>query len=515
MSLVKAMATVAGLTMLSRVVGMIRDILVAAFLGAGVVADAFFVALKLPNFFRRITAEGAFSVSFVPLYTQIMERDGQEKAGRFAGQALSVMFVVLSVFVFLMIAGMPWVISGIAAGFERGGETYNLAIELSRITFPYLLFMSMTALLGGVMNAHSRFAPFAFAPVLFNICLITALLVGTPLLENSGWAMSFGVLGAGIVQLVWLWVCVKRSGVSIPILRPHLSPEVKRVFALMGPGVIGAGVMHINLFADVIIASFLESGSISFLYYADRLYQLPLGVIGIAVGTALLPMLSRAVAAEKHEEANGLYNRALEYCLILGMPAAVALASIPVPIITVLFERGAFDSADTLATAGVLMGYAIGLPAYMGIKVFSTAFWARQDTKTPVKIAVFVTALNICLSLMLIEPFGVAGIALSTGLVAWVQFFLNMWILRGEKIAALDARFKRVFPRIVLSCCIMGAVLYSSHSYFLEQFFDDEFIYKVLALLALVLEGIIIYGLAAALSGVVNIQEFKRFFSKR
>lgn len=515
MSLVKAMATVAGLTMLSRVAGLVRDILTAAFLGAGVVADAFFVALKLPNFFRRITAEGAFSVSFVPLYSEVVEKEGREAASLFAGRALSIMFVILSLFVFAMIAGMPWVVSAIAAGFETGGERYELAVELSRITFPYLLFMSMTALLGGVMNAHSRFAPFAFAPVLFNVCLIGALLGITPLVDNAGWAMAFGVLGAGIVQLVWLVVCVKRSGIKVPIVKPQLTPKVKKVFALMGPGVIGAGVMHINLFADVIIASFLPEGSISYLYYADRLYQLPLGVIGIAVGTALLPMLSRAIAAEKMEEANGLYNRALEYSLILGMPAAVALATIPLPIISVLFERGEFSAEDSLSTSLVLMGYALGLPAYMGIKVFSTAFWARQDTKTPVKISVFVTVLNIALSLMLIQPLGVAGIALSTGLVAWVQFGLNLWLLRGQEVAKFDARFRKAAPLIVLCCCIMAGALFITNIYLLEDYFDGEFIYKVLALLALVLEGIIIYGLVAAVSGLINIQEFKVFFRKR
>lgn len=325
MKLAKAMATVAGLTGLSRIFGFIRDIMTAAILGAGPVADAFFVALKLPNFFRRVTAEGAFSVAFVPLYTESVEKEGQEEADAFASNVFMVMLSMLSVVVLLALAGMPWVISAIAPGFIDDPVRFDAAVQLSRITFPYLLLMSLTALLGGVLNALNRFAPFAFAPVLFNLCLISALLL-SGYFADAGQALSFGVLFAGVLQLIWLVVAARRSGVYLRFKRPVFDVKIKRVFKLMGPGVIGAGVMHINLFADMVIASFLSAGSISYLYYADRLNQLPLGVVGIAVGTALLPMLSKALAKGDMDEGRDLFNRALEMCLLLALPAAAALA---------------------------------------------------------------------------------------------------------------------------------------------------------------------------------------------
>jgi len=254
MKLVKAMATVAGLTGVSRVAGLVRDVLTAAVLGAGPVADAFFIALKLPNFFRRITAEGAFSVSFVPLYSQTLETDGRETADAFAGNAFMVMLSVLSVFTIVGLWAMPWVIYGIAPGFVGDAVRYDLAVELSRITFPYLLLMSLTALLGGVLNALNRFAPFAIAPVLFNLCLIGALLaVGH--FETAGHAMAWGIAAAGVLQLLYLLFAARRSGFRVRVAVPRFDEDIRRVFKLMGPGVLGAGVVQVNLFADMIIGS--------------------------------------------------------------------------------------------------------------------------------------------------------------------------------------------------------------------------------------------------------------------
>jgi len=370
------MATVAGLTGLSRVAGFVRDILTAAILGAGPVADAFFVALKLPNFFRRVTAEGAFSVSFVPVFSETLEQDGRDEAEAFSFNAFYIMLAGLGLASLVIVAAMPWVIHVVAPGFTDDPLRFDLAVELARITFPYLLLMSLTALLGGVLNALGRFGPFAFAPVLFNLALIISLLL-SDLAETVGHALAYGVLAAGFAQFIWLSASAARAGVRFRLMRPRLTTRVRKVFSLMGPGVIGAGVMHINLFADLIIASFLPTGAISYLYYADRLNQLPLGVVGIAVGTALLPMLSRALAKNSQKEAQDLYNRALEMCLLLALPAAAALAVMPETLITVLFERGAFEASDTAATSGVLMAYALGLPAYIAVKVFSTAHWAR------------------------------------------------------------------------------------------------------------------------------------------
>ena len=540
MKLLKAMATVAGLTGVSRILGFIRDILTAAILGAGPIADAFFVALKLPNFFRRVTAEGAFSVAFVPIYSGELEKDGQDssnqnpsnqgssnksRASVFASNAFTAMLLVLVPFTILAVIFMPYIIYVLAPGFHDDPLRYDLAVELSRVTFPYLLLMSLTALMGGVLNAHDKFAPFASAPIFFNLCLIGALFFFTPIMQTPGHAMAYGIFAAGITQFLWLVYHIKTAKVRIQIKKPELTPNIRKLFKLMGPGVIGAGVMHINLFADLIIASLLASGSISYLYYADRLNQLPLGMVGIAVGTALLPMLSKAIAAGNKAETRALFNRALEICLLLALPAAAALFVMPDTLISTLFERGAFTADDTAIAAHVLMGYAIGLPAYIAVKVFSTAYWSQQDTMSPVKISIITTGLNICLSLILIWPFGVAGIAISTGLMGWFQLALlyrglnKKWPnaqARGPNqhdALQFDLRFKSVIFKIIFSAFVMASILLVVDNYLADYMQEGEIV-RMAKLAALVLLGLIVYSLSVITTGAVKIDELKRYIVK-
>ena len=510
MKLVKAMATVAGMTVLSRIAGFARDILTAAYLGAGPVADAFFVALKLPNFFRRVTAEGAFSIVFVPIYSKTRKIETQEKADLFASNAFMVMLSTLSVFVVFALIMMPFIIAAIAPGFVGDPVRMELSVELTRITFPYLLLISLTALLGGVLNSMDRFAPFAFAPVLFNLSLIVSLLLSNHF-ETTGHAMAWGLIVAGFLQFLFLWSCARRAGVKITFSRPKLNADMRKVFRLMGPAVIGAGVVHINLFADLILASFLETGSISYLYYADRLNQLPLGVVGIAVGTALLPMLSRAMTSEDKSHAIDLFNRSLEYCLLLALPAAIALMVIPLPLITVLFERGAFDASDSLITSQVLQGYAIGLPAYIAIKVFSTAHWAREDTKTPVRISIIATVVNIIGSIILIQFIGVVGIALSTGLTGWLQFYLHVAALKNHDRVKFDQKFLTNMPKIILSSCIMGAGVYILAVLFNSLIFEGGLLEQIMALASIVLMGGLLYAVSILLTGAIKYSDLKRY----
>lgn len=514
MKLLKAMATVAGLTGVSRILGFIRDILTAAILGAGPIADAFFVALKLPNFFRRVTAEGAFSVAFVPLYSENLEKEGNDKASVFASNAFSVMLIFLVPFTLLAVIFMPYIIYVIAPGFHDDPLRHDLAVELSRITFPYLLLMSLTALLGGILNAHDKFAPFAAAPIFFNACLILSLLVFTNFTQTAGHALSFGIAFAGLVQLVWLVYHIKKSKLRIRIKKPEFTPNIKKLFKLMGPGVIGAGVMHINLFADLIIASLLAGGSISYLYYADRLNQLPLGMVGIAVGTALLPMLSKAIAAGNKKETQALFNRALEVCLLLALPAAAALFVIPETLISTLFERGEFDRYDTMMVSKVLMGYAIGLPAYIAVKVFSTAYWSQQDTMSPVKISITTTVCNIILSLALIWPFGVAGIAISTGLMGWLQLALLYRGLRKHETLKFDTRFKRHIFKIIFSTVVMASVILAVDNYFKIYIPWEEWA-RIGYLVALVSLGLIVYAVGIITTGAIKIDEVKRYLPKK
>lgn len=514
MKLFKAMATVAVLTSVSRVAGFVRDLMTAAFIGAGPVSDAFFVALKLPNFFRRVTAEGAFSVSFVPLYAEALEKDGAGEADKFASDAFMLMFYGLSVFTIFALFAMPWVIYVIAPGFGVGEYRYELAVELCRITFPYLALMSLSALLGGALNAVGRFAPFAIAPALFNVCLIIALLL-RGLAETPGHAMAWGITISGVLQLIWLILSSRRSGIRVRLVRPQLTPRIRKVLKLMGPGIIGAGVIQINLFADMVIASFLATGAISHLYYADRLNQLPLGMVGIAVGTALLPMLSRALAKDDKAEAQDLFNRALELCLLLALPAAAALMVIPVSIITVLFERGAFTSSDSLITGSVLAGYAFGLPSYIAIKVFSSAHWARHDTMTPVRISVIVTVTNIALSIILIQFFGVAGIAAAMGLTGWMQFAMHIRALKDYEAVRFDEKFLRAWPRIALASAVMSVAILLAHPFVAGWIFEGHGAAKALALGALIALGGAVYALAIFGLGVLRVSEIRKYFRPR
>lgn len=514
MKLMKAMATVGGLTGVSRILGFVRDVMTAAILGAGPVADAFIVALKLPNLFRRVTAEGAFTVSFIPMYARKLKQDGAGVADDFASNAFAVMTVILTPFTIAAMFAMPWIIHVIAPGFTEGELRYDLAVEMTRVTFPYLILISLSALLGGVLNAHDRFAPFAAAPIIFNLTLIAALYFATPYLETGGHALSWGLFAAGILQFVGLFAFVKMYKIGITIRLPKFDADIKKLFTLMLPGIVGAGVVHINLFVDIIIASTLAEGSISYLYYADRLNQLPLGMVGIAVGTALLPMLSRALAGDDVKEAQSLFNRALEVCLVLALPAGVAMIIAAEPLIKGLFQNGAFDAQDAQITAHVLMGYALGVPAYVASKVFSSAYYSRQDTKTPVKIAVFCALTNIAGALSLIPFMGVAGIALSTGLVGWIQFFMLKRGLKDMPAAKFDARFLHTLPRIIFATCLMGAVV-AILAHLSGAYYDGTKIEKISALAVLVASGLMTYAIAVVGTGAIKLHDFKKLLKKK
>lgn len=520
MKLMKAMATVAGLTGVSRIAGFLRDILTAAVLGAGPVADAFFVALKLPNLFRRVTAEGAFSVSFVPLYSEALEKEGQDNADSFASNVFAVMFLFLSVFVMAALIGMPLIINLIAPGFGGEGDEarYAMAVEFSRVTFPYLLLMSLTALMGGMLNAHDRFAPFASAPILFNLCLIAFLLLSGILFETPGHALSWGVLAAGFLQSGFLFYNIRNSKVALKLRKPVFDGRIKKLLCLMGPGVAGAGVMHINLFADMIIASFLPAGSISYLYYADRLNQLPLGIVGIAVGTALLPMLSRATAAQDWMEARNLFNRALEVCLLLALPAAVGLFMISMPIIVTLFQHGAFDMSAAAMTTAVLTAYALGIPAYVVSKVYATAYWAQQDTVTPMIASGLATFFNIALSIWLVfgAGVGVVGIAVATAMAGWIQFGVLAFGLRRRGETKYDTRLKKNLIKIILSCCLMAVALYVVRPFFTGFYLDDAGLaVQIIGLAVLIGTGFTVYGGAVVISGVINLRELKGYLKRK
>lgn len=513
MALLRSIATVGGYTLISRVLGFARDILIAAILGAGPVADAFFVAFKLPNFFRRLFAEGAFNAAFVPLFSGRLASEGLAAAQIFATSVLSVMVVFLYVFVTLLQIGMPLLMYGFAPGFAEDPDKFQLAIELTRLTFPYLLFISLVSLLGGVLNSLGRFAAAAATPIILNIVLIGAMLGATPYLPTPGHALAWGVAVSGVAQFIWLVIACHRAGMTLPLRRPRLSPGVRRMLRLMVPGAVGAGVVQINLLIDIVIASTLPTGAVSYLYYADRVNQLPLGVVGIAIGTALLPLLSRQLREGNAAEARNSMNRGIEVALLLTVPGAAALLVISQPVITVLFERGEFDAPIAAATAQALMAYAVGLPAYVLVKVLGPGFFAREDTVTPVKIAIVCVTVNVVLNLTLIHFLAHVGIALATAISAWLNAFLLATILLRRGHHTFDNRLRRRIVRIILASVMMAAALWFALNV-LEPAFSAAMPIRIVALAALVFGGLVVYGGLAIITGAAVPSDLKRMIAR-
>ena len=503
MALLRSVATVGSYTLLSRVLGFVRDILTAALLGAGPVADAFFVAQRLPNLFRSLFAEGAFSAAFVPLFSGTMAEHGKEAARAFAEDALAVLLAALLAFVLLGETFMPMVMRLIAPGFGDDPDKFALAVALARITFPYLLFIALVALQGGVLNSIDRFAAAAATPILLNLFLIAALLMMDRFASHDGRALAWAITAAGLAQFLWLMFSCGRAGLALRLPLPRLTPGVRRTLAIMGPGAVGAGVTQVNLLISTALASFLPSGAVSYLYYADRLNQLPLGVVGIAVGTAILPPLSRQLRRGDPAAAIATQNRGLELALLLTLPAAVALAVLAGPIFAVLFQRGAFSPADTAATAAALAAYAVGLPAFVLVKVLAPAFFARHDTATPVKVAITAMAINFCLTIVLMQFLAHVGIALATTCAGWLNALtlLSLLVRRGH--FRLDHRARRNLPRIGVAALGMGAVLMVLRIAAAPAFAGPVLV-RIAALAGLVGAGLAVFAVLALALGIAE-----------
>lgn len=476
MSLIRAATTVGGFTLMSRFAGFARDLLMARFLGAGFASDAFLVAFRLPNLFRSLFAEGAFAAAFVPMVSARMARagggahqDGEDRgisptepALVFTEQALAFLVPILLLFstVFMVLAGP--VVLVMTGGFHDGSsEKLALTTDFARLTFPYLMLISIVALLGGVLNALGRFWVNAAAPILLNLAMIGALLFfrGESPVETAR-ALAAGVSVAGVLQLLWLaWGC-HRAGV-LPRLRwPRVTPEIRTLLRRIGPAALGAGATQINLLVSTIIAArLLPQGSVSYLYYADRLNQLPLGMIGVGMGVALLPTMSRLVGSGNPDAAIHQQNRAIEFALLLALPAAFALTVAAEPIISALLQQGAFTRADTIGAYTALQAFSLGLPAYVLIKVLTPGFHARGDTRTPMHIALVAIAANLVGNLALIWHFGHVGIALATAFSAWLNVLLLWWYLKKRGDFRIDAGLARAVPRMLLAGALMALVL--------------------------------------------------------
>ena len=514
LALVRHIATIGGMTMVSRVLGFVRDMLIAAVLGAGPLADVFFVAFRLPNLFRSLFAEGAFSMAFVPLFAGRLEAEGPAAARAFAERALAVLLWSLMAFTVLVMATMPLVMQALAPGFVGDAERFDLAVILTRITFPYLLFVSLASLMAGVLNSLHRFAAAAATPILLNLCMIGSVLLLARYTQTPAHALAWGVTLSGAVQFVWMTAQCAHAGVTLRLPKPQLTPEVRRLLRRILPVALGAGIYQVNLVINTMIASLLPAGAISYLFYADRVTQLPLGIVGVAVGTALLPMLSRDLRGGRSEAAMATQNRALEMAMLLTVPASVALIALAGPVVVVLFERGAFSAADTAATAAALAIFSAGVPAFVLVKALSPGFYAREDTTTPVKIAGLCMVVNLLLNLILMGPLQHVGIATATVVASWLNAGMLALVLvrRGHLIA--DSRLRSRLPRTLLASFGMAAVLVAGRWLFAGHF-EGHGMGPILALVILVSGGLVAFAVFAHLFGAASLSEVRALIRRQ
>ena len=453
-------AIVGGATMASRVTGFVRDIFIAALLGAGPLAEIFVIAFRLPNLFRRLFAEGAFNAAFVPLFTQKLNNDGKPAALDFAAQVFAVLLAALAVFTLLAQIFMPALVLALAQGFAGDAAKFDAAVHYARIAFPYLIAMSLMSLFAAMLNATGRFFAAAFAPILLNLVLIGAMVAALAFKGAPLDYLIWGVALAGLAQLGFVFIAARRAGLGFGVKRPRLSPEVKKVWWLAVPGILAAGIGQINLLVGTSIATG-QAGAAAWLYYADRLYQLPMGVIGVALSVALLPALARHLAEAQSQAARDTQSMAVLAAGALTLPAAAGLYALAEPIVALLFERGAFTAADTAVTAQVLRGFCLGLPAFVFIKALQPSFFARADTRAPMVDGAMGVGVNISLSLLFFETHGALAIALATSAAGYVTLALMLVRLKARGIWQADgAVARRLLGQLAAALGMAAALLH-------------------------------------------------------
>ncbi|MGE0281317.1 MAG: murein biosynthesis integral membrane protein MurJ [Rhizobiaceae bacterium] len=515
MSLVKKFATVASGTLMSRVLGFTREMMMAAALGTGPVADVFYAAFQFPNTFRRLFAEGAFNAAFVPLFSKEIEAHGIEGAKRFSEEVFGVLFSVLMVITIAMEFAMPLIVRYlIAPGYADDPEKYALTVSLATIMFPYLISMSLTAMMSGMLNSLRRYFAAAVAPVFLNIILVGVLAWGWYRGAEPiwiGYALSWGVLAAGVVQLAIVYIDVRHAGASIGLRRPRLTHNVKRLLWLALPAAITGGITQINTLIGTAIASGRD-GAVSSLSLADRVYQLPLGVVGIAVAIVLLPELARALKAGNLKEAENLQNRSVEFTLFLTLPGAAAILVLAEPIVRVLYERGAFAAnGSTPIVAAILAIFALGLPAFVLIKAFTPGYFAREDTRTPMIFAAISVAVNVSIALWLFPTMGAPGIAVASTIAGWVNAWLLFIVLIWRGHWGSDRPLLTRIPRLVLAAAIMGGALYYGNQWLAPYLAANEPIWnQAAALAALCVGGALVYFAAAFGTGGADLGMLRR-----
>ncbi|XSG81624.1 MAG: murein biosynthesis integral membrane protein MurJ [Methyloligella sp. ZOD6] len=492
--MIRHVFTVGGFTLLSRITGFIRDVVLAAVLGAGPIADAFFVAFRLPNHFRAILAEGAFNAAFVPAYARELEQAGQARARLFADRVAAALLAVNILLLALALFFTPQLVGLLAHGLKDDPERFQLAVTLTRITFPALLLVSLQTLISGELNANNRFAAAAGAPILLNLCMIGALLLAF-WFPTAGHAAAWGVLAAGVAQLLLVGIDAERHGFGLRLRLPVLDQPTRRFLKALGPAIIGAGGVQLALFADTLIASFLPAGALSALYYADRINQLPIGVVGIAVGIVLLPEMSKRLAANDKQGAAEAQSRGIQLALLLTLPVLAASLTIPDLIMRALFARGAFTAEDAAAAGATLAAYAIGMIPFVLMRSFTAPFFARGDTATPVMAALSAAAINIGLKFLLMGPLAQVGLALATAIGAWINLGLLIWFAKRRGFALSPARLGPPVLKLLAAGLVLAGAIYGAYLVLPGLLEDLPAFRDETALGILIVIGGLVYGL--------------------
>ncbi len=500
MNLLKALAAVSSMTLLSRILGFVRDAVIARIFGAGMMTDAFFVAFKIPNLLRRMFAEGAFSQAFVPILAEYKNRLGHDATKTLVDQVATALTLVLVIIALLGIFGAPWVAYISAPGFRADGEKFQLTVTLLRITFPYIVFISLVALAAGILNTHSKFSVPAFAPVLLNVAMIAAALWIAPYVNPPVLALGWGVALGGVLQLAWMLPHLKRLDLLPRPTTQFNDPGVRRIARLMAPALLGVSVAQISLLINTIFASFLATGSVSWLYYADRLMEFPAGMLGVALGTILLPSLAKHYADDSPAEYSKLLDWGLRLTLLLAFPASAALAVLAVPLITTLFHYGAFTALDVSMTQRALLAYSLGLLGLILVKVLAPGFYARQNIKTPVKVAIFTLVMTQLMNLAFYKPLGHAGLALSIGLAACLNAGLLLHLLKKHRVYQPQPGWFNYIWRVLLAVSLMAAVLFYAMGD-AQWWLAAGFLDRIIRLSLLVGGGIALYFAALGAMG--------------
>lgn len=519
MSFIRSIATFSGFTMISRITGFIRDMLIANFLGAGNISDAFLVSFKLPNLFRSLFAEGAFTAAFVPLFSSKLVSVGREESIRFAAKAVSFLTFILILFIILFELFMPTVVKILAPGFVSDPQKISLTIDLCRITFPFLLFISIVSFQAGILNSFDRFASPAATPIILNLGIIVSGLFSVIYLDFPVYGMAWGITLSGILEILWLKYFLNKDDIRIKpnfeIKKLFRDEEIKTLFKRIAPGVVGAGIYQINMVVDMILVSLVSSGAVSWLYYANRLQQLPLGVIGAAISVALLPLLSKKLKAGNKEDAADTQDKAVIYGLIMSLPSAVIFICLADSLVELLFEHGKFTSADTAKTALALKAYAIGLPCYVMVKALMPNFFARGDTVTPVKYSAVVFAANLILNLILMKPFGHVGIATATSLAAFVSLYQYIHGLKKRDYWTFSASLKQKIIDTFICTLITGLALLLTQLALNYAFPPKHIGYLILKLSIIGTIGLATFLIAAKIKGLIDITALLKSLANR